>query len=196
MDNFMEFLKFFKKIGFFLKNSEKTNSNFWLVVSFTGIIFNFAAFHHWDSRQLIFQSPIEKSVAVQTSLKISGGEGESRFALGKRKKFDLAFHRRLEQHFPDWEERMNYQKQQEIFYKSAIKKKSEVKRLRMKETSKMYTKQELDAISYFHGTGFYKKYQDPTMKPNIFDTRQTFLFKMHDRTRLLEFLNSFNNRNH
>ena len=75
-----------------------------------------------------------------------------------------------------------------------MRKESELKRLRIKDNSKFYTKQELDAIYYFHGTGFYKKYQDPAMKPNIFDTRQTFLFKMHDQTRLLEFLNSFNGR--
>ena len=106
---------------------------------------------------------------------------------GKRKKFDLAFHRRLEQHFPDWEDRINYQKKQEEFSKSALRKERELRRLRIKDTSKFYTKQELDAIDYFHGTGSYKKYQDPAMKPNIFDTRQTFLFQMHDRTRLLEF---------
>jgi hypothetical protein len=35
--------------------------------------------------------------------------------LRKRKKFDITFHRRLEQHFPDWVERMAYQKKQEEF---------------------------------------------------------------------------------
>ena len=35
-------------------------------------------------------------------------------------------------------------------------------------------------MDYFNGTGFYQKEQDPTRKPNIFDTRQTFLLKMHD----------------
>ena len=32
--------------------------------------------------------------------------------LSKRKKFDLAFHRRLERYFPDWKEQMDYQKKQ------------------------------------------------------------------------------------
>ena len=39
-----------------------------------------------------------------------------------KKNFDLSFHRKLEKHFPDWAERMNYQKKQENFYKSAMKK--------------------------------------------------------------------------
>ena len=56
----------------------------------------------------------------------------------------------------------------------------------------MPPKEELDAISYFKGTGFYAKQQDPKMKPNIFDTRQTFLLKMHDETVRREFLKSFN----
>ena len=66
-------------------------------------------------------------------MRICGGDGESRLALvlGKRKKFDLAFHRRLEQHFPDWEERMAYQKKQAEFYKSAMRKKKEIVKLRM-----------------------------------------------------------------
>ena len=55
-------------------------------------------------------------------------------------------------------------------------------------------KQELSVIHYFYGISFYKKYQDPGMKPNIFDTRQTFLFKMHDKISLFKFLNSFNNK--
>ena len=91
--------------------------------------------------------------------------------LRKRKKFDITFHRRLEQHFPDWVERMAYQKKQKEFYKLAMKKKRELKRLRIKENFNFYTKEELDAIDYFQGTGFYQKHQDPELKLNIFDTR-------------------------
>jgi hypothetical protein len=89
---------------------------------------------------------------------------------------------------------MAYQKKQEEFYKLAMRKKRELRRLRIKENSKFYTKQELDAMDYFHGTGFYQKHQDPKVKPNIFDTRQTFLFKMHDPILRNNFLNSFNGR--
>jgi len=67
------------------------------------------------------------------------------------------FHRRLEQHFPDWDRRIAYQQRQEKFYKSAMIKKREIKRLRIIKTPNIYNKEELDAISYFQGTGFYSK---------------------------------------
>ncbi len=53
-------------------------------------------------------------------------------------------------------------------------------RLRMKEDPKFYTKEELDTRDYFQGNGIYAKYQDKREKYNIFDTRQSFLLKMHD----------------
>ena len=179
----MSIFKTLKELAYFLEYSERTNPNFWFFTCLFAIILNFSPFNPGYSIQSPTTKPcLEKTIAGQTVLRICGGDGESRLALGlgKRKKFDLAFHRRLEQHFPDWEERMNYQKKQEEFYKSAMRKQRELKRLRIKNICKFYTKQELDAIDYFHGTGSYKKHQDPAMKPNIFDTRQTFLFKMHD----------------
>lgn len=116
--------------------------------------------------------------------------------LGKRKKFDIVFHRRLEQYFPDWKERMDYQKKQEKFYKKALKRKSEIKRLKQLDSRDWYSKEELDAMDYFNGNGIYKETQDPKQKPNIFDTRQTFLLKMHDDKLRNDFLNSFNRKNY
>ena len=101
----------------------------------------------------------------------------------------------MEQHFPDWNERMNYQKKQEKFYKSAIKRKKELKRLRVLDKKSYYTNEELDAMDYFQGTGFYAKQQDPKVKQNIFDTRQSFLLKMHDDKLRDEFLDSLNRKN-
>jgi len=75
---------------------------------------------------------------------------------------------------------MDFQRNQEKFYKLAIKKKEELARTRTSDKKSYYTKEELDAMDYFHGTGFYQKYQDPEVKPNIFYTRQSFLIKMHD----------------
>lgn len=166
-------------------------------------------FSSFDDRSLIrFQTPqtpviIEKNVPSVLSIN-SGGDGGApqsdnfvlQIGLRKRKKFDITFHRRLEQHFPDWKHRVAYQKKQEDFYKSAMKKKRELKRLRIKENSNVYIKEELDAIDYFQGTGFYQKYQDPKLKPNIFDTRQTFLFKMHDPILRNNFLSSLNSENY
>ena len=73
-------------------------------------------------------------------------------------------------------------------YKSVVKKQIQLKRLRIKDTSSFCTKEELDAINYFHGTGFYAKTQDSSIKPNIFDTRQSFLMKMHDPVMRKNFL--------
>lgn len=72
-----------------------------------------------------------------------------------KKKFDLVFDTKLEQHFPDWKERINYQKKQEKFYKSTMRKQRET--LRFKEN--------------FNDTGFYKEQQNSKTKLNIFDTK-------------------------
>ena len=85
-----------------------------------------------------------------------------------KKNFDLSFHRKLEKHFPDWDERMNYQKKQENFYKSAMKKQAELRRIKAMDKRNRYTKEELGAIDYFQGTGFYARQQNPKMKPNIY----------------------------
>ena len=55
-----------------------------------------------------------------------------------------------------------------------------------------YTRAQLDAINYFRGTGFYKKQQDLKVKPNKFDTRQSFLRKIHDPIVINKFLNNLN----
>ena len=128
---------------------------------------------------------------------LRGGEASHSFLdfLGKRKNFDIAFHRRLERHFPDWKERMDYQKRQEEFYKSATRKRKEIKRLGLLENSDFDTKEEFDAITYFEGTSRYAKYQDSRTKPNIFDSRQSFLMKMHDEKMRENFLDSFSHIN-
>ena len=77
-----------------------------------------------------------------------------------------------------------------------MKRKREIKRLRLLDNKDWYSKEELDAMDYFNGTGFYHEEQDPTRKPNIFDTRQTFLLKMHDDKSRNDFLNSFNSKNY
>lgn len=112
-----------------------------------------------------------------------------------KKKWNYDLHRRLEQNLPDWEDRMDYQKTQQHFYDLAINRKREIKRLRMIDTPKFYTKEELDAMNYFCGTGFYKQHQDPSVRPNIFDSRQSLVMKMHDEKMRDNFLNSFNHIN-
>ena len=64
-----------------------------------------------------------------------------------------------------------------------MKKQAELRRTGMMERSTRYTKDELDAVAYFQGTGFYSKVQDSEKnpKPCIYDTRQSFLIKMQDK---------------
>jgi hypothetical protein len=123
--------------------------------------------------------PRKKIVIIQTSL-------------GKRK-INIVTHRRLEKFFPDWEERIAYQKNREKVYKAAMIKRQEVLRLRKKEDFGR-TKDEQDAIDYFLGRDFYQTHQDPSVKPNIFDNRQSFLIKMHNKEMRMNFLKSFNKR--
>ena len=110
---------------------------------------------------------------------------------GKRKKINIVTHRRLEKFFPDWEGRIRYQEEREKVYKTAMIKRREALRLRQKEDFNR-TKDEQDAIDYFLGQGFYKTHQDPSVKYNIFDNRQSFLIKMHDKEMRMNFLKSFN----
>ena len=174
-----------KDLWSFLKSLEQWEkyepSSFWLCS--IGLYFSFSA----GFGVLFPESPSQSHVVIE---QVRGGAREDYPFLGKRKKFDLAFHRQLEQYFPDWDERMDYQKKQEKLFKSAMRKKREMKRLRTKENPKSYTKEELDAIDYFQGNGVYAKYQDKRKKQNIFDTRQSFLLKMHDDKLRNDFLNN------
>ncbi len=136
-------------------------------------------------------NPLETTIPHQKALLIAGGEGFINPSSPNREKFDIVLHVKLMKTFPDWPARINYQKTQEEFYKSAIKKQTQLKRLRIKNTSGFYTKEEVDAINYFHRKGFYAKEQDPSMKPNIFDTRQSFLIKMHNPVMRKNFIKSF-----
>ena len=113
---------------------------------------------------------------------------------GKTRKFDLVFHSQLEQHFPDWKERMEYQRNQEKLYDSAMKKRRQALRLRLQENWNR-TDEEQDAIDYFAGRGFYREHPKLSRKPNVFDNRQSFLFKMHNKEMRNDFLNSFNRAN-
>jgi len=114
--------------------------------------------------------------------------------LGKRIKIDIIAHRRLENFFPDWEERIAYQENREKVYQAAIIKRREALKLRQNENFGR-TEDEQDAMDYFSGKGLYQKYQDPSVKPNIFDTRLSFLIKVHNKEMKNDFLDRFNRQN-
>ena len=188
-------LKIFKFIGLFLERSKRNHPRiFWLCTCLLG----FCVFHEPVTTSSQYQTVDEQGRILRSD----GSKSDSNsfgtlICLSERKNFDLAFDPLSEQSFPDWKERLDYQKTQEKFYISAIKKKYVLKKSRMLDNKSYYTKEELNAMDYFHGTGFYQKQQDPKVKPNVFDTRQSFLRKMEDPIVLDNFLNNFEciNRN-
>ena len=105
---------------------------------------------------------------------------------GSYEKYNSRLHRILENHFPDWPERIAYQNQQLRLYNSGRKKLIEAEKV---HGQIHLTAEEEDARNYFEGTGFYASYQKPTVRPNIFDTRQSFLLKMHNPDLRRNFLN-------
>lgn len=96
----------------------------------------------------------------------------------------------LRRHFPDWEERMNYEKKQKKIYRSALARIAEAKRLRVELK---LTEKEQDAFDYVYGQNFYKYYQSLETPPNIYDTRWSFLLKVEKNKNMREnFLKSYN----
>ena len=175
--------KFLYQLGLILEKFERTAPRiFW----FLSLVFYTVFVSPYDAK--IPQAQVCQYQVVSQQFR-AGGQGEN---LNIIQKMDPDFHRRLEKYFPDWEERMAYQKNQTEFYKSARRKKKDLIKLRMADDLNVYSEKELDAINYFEGKGFYARYQDPSVAPNIYDTRQSFLLKMHDISSREKFLQSFN----
>ena len=76
-------------------------------------------------------------------------------------------------------------------------KKRDIKKWTLSDPKRYLKKEELDAIDSFNGTGFYNDYQNSKAYPyaNIFDTRQSFLLKMHDPVVCTIFLNNLDKLN-
>lgn len=112
-------LKFLIFMGHLLECFEKNYPQiFWFSSFFLTSLVNFVQSPIID--KIRFQKTqsvivIKKKTSSISSIN-SGSEGSKRkfdsflvqTDLEERKKFKIVFHRQLEQHFPDWEERMNY----------------------------------------------------------------------------------------
>lgn len=95
--------------------------------------------------------------------------------------FDMKLHRELEETFPDMPSRVEHKKVQPKFYRSAWLKLYTTPIQTVHDKYKMLWREEIDAIAYFQGEGFYRERQDLKTHSNIFDTRESFLFVMHLR---------------
>ena len=104
--------------------------------------------------------------------------------------FDKNFHRILRKGFPDSKRRIEFEKSQLEFYNSARSKLYRVPTLTMKDKMRLLSPEEHDAINYFTGQGFYRSQQDFRTELNIFDTRESFLIKMHNESNRNRFLKS------
>jgi hypothetical protein len=105
--------------------------------------------------------------------------------------FDKNFHRILKKGFPDFQRRVEYEEAQLKLYNSArLKLYRAPYTLTMEDKMKSLTPEERDAINYFTGQGFYRDQQHFKTQPNIFDTRESFLIKMHDEETRNRFLKS------
>ena len=87
----------------------------------------------------------------------------------------------LKKHFPDWKERMDYQKKQK--YRSSLTRFASAIRVRVEFKR---TKQKQAAFDYFNGQNFYKYDQNLEAPPNIFDTRWSFMLKVEKNKNMLE----------
>ena len=137
MENFFTFsFILFKKIFKFLK--ERPFSSFVLI-----FVLSINCLPLPDSNIDTFReyTPVEKTIPNHKVLLIASGDAFPTLFSAKKEKLDIVLHIKLMKIFPDWPARINYQKKQEEFYKSAIKKQTQLTRLRIKDTSGFYTKE-------------------------------------------------------
>ena len=188
-----------KKLFRVLDNLErKLQQYFWLPVSIIACSsFSFSNSNYYRSSSnltpvTILEVKPKISVASTNAIAINGGDQSNH---GKRKESTAEFLLRLDNTFPDWEERRAYEAIQAKFYASAMAKKQQFKQTMMKKDVRVYTdiwsKEELNAINYYQGTGVFQKYQNPNVKPNIYDTRKTFILKMRNQSMRLRFMRSY-----
>ena len=104
--------------------------------------------------------------------------------------FDKNFHKILRKGFPDSKRRIEFEKSQLEFYNSARSKLYRAPTLSMKDKMRLLSPEEHDAINYFIGQGLYRSQQYFRTEPNIFDTRESFLIKMHNESNRNRFLKS------
>ena len=125
----------------------------------------------------------ESSITLVNSLR---GGGNRKYP----RNFDKNFHRILRKGFPDSKRRIEFGKSQLEFYNSARSKLYRAPTLSMKDKMRLLSPQEHDAINYFTGQGFDRSQQDFRTEPNIFDTKESFLIKMHNESNRNRFLKS------
>ena len=106
----------------------------------------------------------EKTVVTNLNFNGGGQNSQGKSSIGRKIL--------LEKLFPDWSDRVDFQKKQQKFFESGRKRLISAKRVRVKIK---LTPEEQDAFDYFSGTGFYKKHQSPETFPNKLILGKVFL---------------------
>ena len=130
--------------------------------------------------------PLDSNERSSTVYALIRGGGSKKYP----KKFDANFHRILRKGFPDSAARIEFETAQLKLYKSARFKLNTLPLVTTKKKMKTLSPEEKDAIDYVTGKGFYRYQQNLQTKPNKFDTRESFLLKMHDPANRDRFLKS------
>ena len=175
--NYLELLDYFES---------KNPSVFWLSTAIIGWFFSF--FIVTNS-----YTPIESSSINPQIISLRGGDRKS---LRKRDIGREILYNRL---FPDWPDRVEYQKEREKYYKSGLAKINQQKKYvynsDYRRSLKLLTDQEIDALDYYSGKGFYKQHQNEEALPNIYDSRKSLLLKMKKNAKVrTEFITTLNER--
>ena len=177
-----------KFLTFFQKWKYSNISNFLIYV--IGLYFCFISLQNFYDYKTSFQI-YKTQLVIKT---IRSGSQEQNKSSNLAKNTEKFFKEMLIKHFPDFQARVELEKRQAEIYENAMKKIKTYKQIfpLLNDYEKLLTDQERSSINYFHGIGIYKKYQDPSIPPNLFDTRVTFLKKMENQDMRENFLLIYN----
>lgn len=114
------------------------------------------------------------------AIQLSGGSDSKRDKpLDYR--FDEDLHSKWYYTFPDMLSRTKYESKQIKIVQGWNKKCEEARKFSTRKPLKP-TQEEQNAIDYFNGTGMFSNYQKLSTPPNKYDTRNSFVKKMHSRS--------------
>ena len=108
--------------------------------------------------------------------------------------FNTQFHKLLKSNFLEWKERAEYERvHRKLYDKAHIK--IRMYKFFSNDLDKILTSEEIDAVNYVLDWGIYKYSRHYGQKISIFDTKESFLFKMHNEHKRNAFLKTYEYRN-
>lgn len=132
--------------------------------------------------------PKQNTVLVVNSLR--GGSKLLKYP----KNFNEQYHILLKKYFPDSKKRVEYERSQHRLFMK-VTNKIYLERMydpnkSVKEVLRSLSRKEYESIKYSRGKGFYAYKRHYRTRPNIYDNRESFLIKMHNKKYRERFLKS------